>query len=108
MREIQVNGRWTWEVTKWHLQHVCYLTGEYFKIGERITLFFTNDGKIINIRDKYNLKNLECGNKWVKTKQVFIPVRTDVAGDFQRTGRNIIIGKVSKTMAVLIERGMVT
>ena len=42
-----------------------------------------------------------------KDKRAYIPKRTYVPEDFQKSGKNIVIGKVSKELATLIERGLI-
>ena len=72
-RKLQLeNTKWNFKVDKHFLDKVCYLTGEYFKKDDMITLFFTNDKRIRDLKDKYDLKNLKAGNVWVKTKELSI------------------------------------
>ncbi len=71
--------------------------------GGNFAVKMTNNVIYGQIHDK-SRSNAYAG----KNRSVYMPVRTDVQGDFQKSGRNILIGKVSKELAILVERGLIT
>jgi hypothetical protein len=44
------------------------------------------------------LKKAVTEFSWVRTKQVFIPIRTDVVGDFTGKGRNIFLSNINAAL----------